>query len=188
MALDRAKIVKVALELLDEVGFDRLSTRAIADRLGIKGPSLYWHFASRRELLDAMAEVVLAREMPSARSRPGQWAAWLAEGARAIRRAANSHRDGARLLAGAKPTQSRAAEFMTMIARLEGEGFAARDARAALMALGRYALGWVLDEQMARAPPAASDADFEFGLSAMVGGLDAVRAQRLRLKEEERGA
>jgi hypothetical protein len=43
------------------------------------------------------------------------------------------------------------------------------------MALGRYAVGWVLDEQIARRPPVASEADFEFGLQALLRGLEARR-------------
>ena len=58
-----------------------------------------------------------------------------------------------------------------MTARLEADGFTPPEARATLMALGRYALGWVLDEQVAPGRTAASAADFEFGLQAMLAGL-----------------
>jgi len=173
--LDRPQIVTAALELLDEVGFEGLSTRALAERLGIKGPSLYWHFRSVRDLLDHMAEAMLAAEMPGPAAFADDWERWLADGARAIRRAANARRDGARVLAGATPTGSGGIDFAAMVARLQREGFPPDAAYATLMALGRYALGWVLDEQVARAPPAASDADFEFGLAAMIRGVGATR-------------
>ncbi|HLY78819.1 MAG TPA: TetR family transcriptional regulator, partial [Caulobacteraceae bacterium] len=50
MALERRKIVETALGLLDDVGMDGLSTRRLAAELGVKGPSLYWHFKNMREL------------------------------------------------------------------------------------------------------------------------------------------
>jgi len=104
-----------------------------------------------------------------------------AGGARGIRRAALSRRDGARVLAGARPTgQSRTLNFAANIERLEREGFAPREARRILMALARYALGWALGEQAQRRPSDAADADFEFGLQAMLQGLAAGRAQPLR--------
>ena len=173
MALGRSEIVEAALALLDEVGIDGLSTRVLAARLGVKGPSLYWHFKSMRELHDHMAEAMLLGALPSADPAisPGDWPQWLAEGARGIRRAALSRRDGGRILAGAKPTRAGPLDFAAMVARLTAAGFSPEDGRAALMALGRYALGWVLDEQIARTGTLATDADFEFGLQAMLGGL-----------------
>jgi TetR/AcrR family tetracycline transcriptional repressor len=175
MALDRGEIVKAALALLDEAGFEAVSTRALAARLGVRGPSLYWHFKSMRELFDHMAEAMLEETLPSHdRSiSPGDWRTWLAQGARGVRQAALSRRDGARILAGAKLSGTGKLNFPRMIARLEADGFNQADARAALMALGRYALGWVLDEQIARGATVATEADFEFGLQAMLTGLEA---------------
>ena len=60
-----------------------------------------------------------------------------------------------------------------MVGRLEREGFSRADATAAIMALGRYAVGWVLDEQVSGRPRAASEPVFEFGLSAMLTGIAA---------------
>ncbi len=101
--LDRAAIVTAALKLLDEVGLDQLSTRRLAAELGVKGPSLYWHFRNMAELRDLMADQLLTDVLP-APDAFDNWKAWIAEGARAFRRAALSHRDGARVLAGARPT------------------------------------------------------------------------------------
>ena len=56
MALERKDIVAKALELLDEVGLEGLSTRRLAAALGVKDPSLLWHFASMGELRSFGAE------------------------------------------------------------------------------------------------------------------------------------
>ncbi|MFI4950297.1 MAG: TetR/AcrR family transcriptional regulator C-terminal domain-containing protein [Caulobacterales bacterium] len=172
MALERRTIIEKALDLLDEVGMEGLSTRRLAAELGVKGPSLYWHFKSMGELFDHMAEGLLEPALPAPDALPQDWKAWLAEGARGIRRAALSHRDGARLLAGATPTgNSQVLNFEAMRGRLQSEGFSYKQAHWALMGLGRYAIGWALYEQQTPSRPVNGDEAFEFGLQAMIAGV-----------------
>lgn len=171
--LDKAVIVEAALRLLEEVGLDGLSTRALAAALGVRGPSLYWHFDNMGALRDLMADAILSEALAAA-DHPGDWRSWLADGARAIRAAALAHRDGARLLAGARPGLARRLRFPGNLARLEAEGFSPQAARSVFVALSRYALGSSLAEQAARRP--TSDEVFEFGLAAMLDGLDPRRA------------
>src|SRR4051794_11975959 len=107
MALDRETVLDTALRLIDEVGLDGLSLRRLAKELGVQAPALYWHFSSKKDLLDHL--VAAANERLQAGGdgvpAPGQtWDEWLAEGLRAQRRAMLSHRDGARLAAGNRPT------------------------------------------------------------------------------------
>jgi TetR/AcrR family transcriptional regulator, tetracycline repressor protein len=170
--LDRAAIVEMALKVLDDVGLDQFSTRRLAAELGVKGPSLYWHFKNMAELRDLMADKLLTDALPASDA-PGDWRTWLAEGARGYRRAALSHRDGARILAGARPTEARRANrFAPNIARLKAEGFSERDAWGAFMVLARYAMGFALAEQAGRGPTENSEATFELGLRAMIDGLE----------------
>ncbi len=170
--LDRTIIVEAALDLLEQVGLDGLSTRTLAGALGVKGPSLYWHIKNMGELRDLMADAVLAPERAASEpSYQGDWRGWLSEGARAMRRAALARRDAARLIATARPTPRRSARFAENVAQLEAAGFAPADARSAFIILSRYALGSALSEQAARGP--ISDEVFEFGLQAMIRGLEA---------------
>ena len=170
-ALDRTAIVEAALKLLDEVGLDQLSTRRLAAELGVKGPSLYWHFKNMAELRDLMADKLLTDALP-APDAFDDWRTWLAEGARSTRRAALSRRDGARILAGGRPTEARRANrFAPNIARLQREGFSENDARACFMVLARFAMGFALAEQAGRGATDHSTADFELGLAAMLDGL-----------------
>ena len=172
MALERRTIVERALVLMDEVGMDGLSTRRLAAELGVKGPSLYWHFKNMQELFDHMGEMLLETALPAPDAFPQDWQAWLADGARGIRRAALSHRDGARLLSVAGPTgASPVLDFPAMTGRLVSEGFRPKEAVATLLGLGRYARGWALYEQAAPRRPASSDEAFEFGLQAMIAGV-----------------
>jgi AcrR family transcriptional regulator len=172
-ALDRTTIVDTALRLLDQTGLDDFSTRRLAAELNVRGPSLYWHFKSMAELRDHMAEALLARNLPppAAEPAPDDWRDWMAQGARGIRRAAHSRRDGARLLLGWRPTAERRAQvFPANLARLEAAGFTPNDARVAFLALARYALGWAHAEQTGRGATARSEAEFESGLKAMLDG------------------
>jgi AcrR family transcriptional regulator len=50
----REKILDVALDLFTDQGFDGTSMREIAERLGITKPSIYYHFASKEEILLAL--------------------------------------------------------------------------------------------------------------------------------------
>ncbi len=53
-ASTRQRILDVALDLFTEQGFDGTSMREIAERLHITKPSIYYHFASKEEILMAL--------------------------------------------------------------------------------------------------------------------------------------
>lgn len=59
--LNRQAVVDAALELLAESGIDGLSMRALADRLGVKAASLYWHVRDKQQVLELLAEALLDR-------------------------------------------------------------------------------------------------------------------------------
>ena len=52
----KEEIVLVTLELAAQKGLANVSMSMIADQIGIKKPSLYKHFASKEEIVDAMYE------------------------------------------------------------------------------------------------------------------------------------
>lgn len=150
MRLSRETIVRSALELLDEVGLDDFTTRRLADRLGIQSPTLYWHFKSKRALLDAMAFAMLKEH--DARPPPApdiDWRTGFRRNARSFRRALLSHRDGARLHAGTLPTADQLPRAEAMMRSLHAAGLAPDEAFSILIALSRFVLGWVLEEQAA---------------------------------------
>lgn len=87
---DRDRVARVALQLLDEVGLAGLSMRRIASRLDVQPSALYWHFASKQELLAELADLITS-------SIPRQVADVL-DTARHIRDALFTYRDGAELV------------------------------------------------------------------------------------------
>ena len=50
----REKILDVALDLFTDQGFDATSMREVAERLHISKPAIYYHFASKEEILMAL--------------------------------------------------------------------------------------------------------------------------------------
>src|SRR3954470_12840581 len=104
MAIDRGRIVEEALLLLNEVGIDKLTTRKLAERLGVQQPALYWHFKNKSALLDAVNGEMLARFHKHRLPSPGEsWDEFTFSNARSFRVALLSVRDGARINAGTHP-------------------------------------------------------------------------------------
>lgn len=56
--LSRKAIVDAALRIVDAEGIAGLSVRKLAVKLGVSGPSLYHHFASKDEILEATVELI----------------------------------------------------------------------------------------------------------------------------------
>lgn len=59
--LSRHRIVEAAAALIDAEGLAGFSTRRLAAELGVRGPSLYNHFATKDEILDAVADSITAQ-------------------------------------------------------------------------------------------------------------------------------
>ena len=57
--LSRDRIVGTALALVDADGLDAVSTRRLAAELGVSGPALYNHFATKDAIVDAVVDTVL---------------------------------------------------------------------------------------------------------------------------------
>ncbi|MFI9807062.1 TetR family transcriptional regulator [Streptomyces sp. NPDC052301] len=74
------RILDACAELLDEVGYDALSTRAVAQRAGVPIGSVYRFFGNKRQMADALAQRNLERyvEQVTERlkaARAGDWRA-----------------------------------------------------------------------------------------------------------------
>jgi AcrR family transcriptional regulator len=54
--LTRDRICEAALEAIDEAGLESVSMRTLANALGVKASSLYYHFRCKDELLTGVAE------------------------------------------------------------------------------------------------------------------------------------
>lgn len=159
MKIDRARIVDEALQLLNAVGLDALTTRALADRLGIRQPALYWHFRSKRALIEAMNAEILARGHSHRWPAAGEaWDDFLLDNAQSFRRALLAYRDGGRVHAGTEASSGDLANVEAHLRLLVGAGMSAEAAIELLVAIGRYSVGCVIEEQ-SEPPPDAEALD-----------------------------
>jgi len=58
--LDRDSVVAAATDLADAEGLDALTIRRLAQALGVTPTALYWHFADKQAVLDAIADQLWA--------------------------------------------------------------------------------------------------------------------------------
>lgn len=201
MKLQRETVIAAALNLLNEVGMDGLTTRRLAEALGVQQPTLYWHFKSKRDLLDALAKAMLDQHQRVKPADCADWREWMAQESREFRRTLLAYRDGGRVHVGTRPEPTDYADGETELAYLVAAGFTPSDAVRALVSLSYYTVGWVLEEQAAteagRGPGQAlavpdpqlyplltqaqsvlsqadTQTDYEFGLRALIDGFDAL--------------
>ncbi|MEU5280600.1 TetR/AcrR family transcriptional regulator C-terminal domain-containing protein [Streptomyces asoensis] len=179
--LDRARVADTALRLLDEVGLDGLSLRAIARELDVKAPALYWHFKDKQALLDEMATEMYRRMAAATALDPADsWQDRLRAANRGLRAGLLAHRDGAKVFSGSRFTGTdHAAQMEDNLRLFTAAGFALTDAVRALSASYAYTIGFVTEEQGVQPLPGERREGFdvgerarllaEFPLSAQVG-------------------
>jgi TetR/AcrR family tetracycline transcriptional repressor len=170
MTLQREVVVNTALRLLDSVGLNGLTMRRLAEELGVQNPALYWHFRSKQDLLDRMAEVMVAETLSAgALDDPwASWSEWLSEVARQFRAALLSHRDATRVIAGANLGGSLVPDiFNTGLRVLQEAGFSPALSLSGMLTVFGYTFGAAFDAQ---ADP------FEPPAGVHPGGFVALRA------------
>ncbi|MET0425952.1 MAG: TetR/AcrR family transcriptional regulator C-terminal domain-containing protein [Actinoplanes sp.] len=177
--LIRETVVTEALDLLDEVGLDAVSTRQLAKRLGVEQPSLYWHFRKKEELISAMAEAAMEPHATAPLPAPtDDWREWFLDNTRSFRRTLLQRRDGARLHAGLPPGAADLDRIAHKMAFLIAAGLPEPDAQMAMLAASRFTVGSVLEEQAdtgtdpaAGVPRIDHESAFEAGLALILDGL-----------------
>lgn len=172
MSTRQAEVLRAAIELLDEVGLDALTTRRLAARLGVQAGALYRHYPSKRALLDAMVEHIVAEAGTGPRP-DGDWAAQLRTLATGMRRGMLAHRDGARLMATFQaPGEAARASFEALVGLLVRAGATREDAAVGIDTLVCFVNGFAVEEQ-ARSAGAPRDRAFEAGVDVILSGIRA---------------
>jgi AcrR family transcriptional regulator len=193
--LTRQRIVEVATTIIDEEGLEALSTRRLATELDVRAPSLYNHFATKEEILDAVADAVIAEVDISMLGRD-PWPDALRAWARGYRDALAAHPNVVPFLAkgpGRRPAALQLADavYGALVDAGWPPGHATRI--GALMrylvagsTLGSFALGFSDDPESYERYPHLGGAHrlrehqrrvdegaFELGLQTLVAGLEA---------------
>ncbi|MEU6350018.1 TetR/AcrR family transcriptional regulator [Streptomyces sp. NPDC047072] len=153
--LDRARVADTALKLLNEVGLDGLSLRAIAKELDVKAPALYWHFKDKQALLDEMATEMYRRMVADTALDPADtWRERLLKSNRGLRTALLGYRDGAKVFSGSRFTGIEHAREMEETLRVfTAAGFTIAQAVRATSTSYFYTLGFVTEEQGVKPMP-----------------------------------
>ncbi|MDN5895155.1 MAG: TetR/AcrR family transcriptional regulator C-terminal domain-containing protein [Nocardioides sp.] len=181
MQLRRDDVLTGALEVLDGDGLEGITMRKLAAHLGVQAGGLYWHFANKQTLFEAMADKIL--EGVGAPVEPGPWDEQVGELARRLRRALLSHTDGARLVAGTYVTEKNTvAVGQVWFDVLRAAGIATDRVGWVGFSLSSYVLGHTIEEQgLAGSPPAVgstgkaatSDAAESADVEAMISAVAA---------------
>ncbi|MET7681821.1 TetR/AcrR family transcriptional regulator [Streptomyces sp. NPDC005423] len=194
--LSTDRIVETARALVDAEGLAAVSTRRLAGRLGVSGPSLYNHFRTKDQILEAVADSVSAQVDLSMFEDVRDWRTALHDWAVSYRAALRDHPNIVPVLAtgpGRRPAGLRLADAVYGAMVDAGWPPAQATSIGALMryfimgsALGSFAGGFV-DDQSAYDPadyPHLGQAHlladqqekideraFETGLTALLDGL-----------------
>ncbi len=155
--LRRDRVLDAAIELADREGIDAVSMRRLGTELGVEAMSLYTHVRSKDNLLDGMADAVVAR-IPLGRRGQG-WHDQLRSMVLAARTVMLRHPWAARVIERREQPGMATVRYMDGVAAtlLEG-GFDVDLAHHAMHVLGSRVLGFGQDlfDEGAEDPQAAA--------------------------------
>ncbi|MFJ9246361.1 TetR/AcrR family transcriptional regulator [Streptomyces sp. NPDC101776] len=194
--LSTDRIIETASVLVDAEGLAAVSTRRLAAELGVSGPSLYNHFRTKDQILEAVADSVSAQVDLSMFEDGRDWRTALHDWAVSYRSALRDHPNIVPVLAtgpGRRPAGLRLADAVYGGMVEAGWPPAQATSIGALMryfvmgsALGSFAGGFVDDESaydpadyphlgqahlLAEQQEKVDERAFEVGLAALLDGL-----------------
>ena len=183
----RHEILTAALGVLHERGLEGVTMRAVADRVGVSAPALYWHFADKEALVREVGrEVSRVFKDRMLEANPGQGAeAKLRHNLQVFREFAVAHPSYFHMLFVRPPTTKRGAIrdagasptiFQLLVDRVSAamrEGTLAQaDAESVALSLAALAQGIVVLHRGGRfASDAAFAAFFDVSIDRMLRGL-----------------
>lgn len=173
--LTKAAIVQAALNLMDETGMDGLTVRALAARLGVQAPALYWHVRSKQALLDEMATEIWRQigEVMAGLPDGLPWREVMGTYAVTVRQALLGHRDGAKAFTGTTLTEPDVVRRQEVtFANLVGQGFSLPDAVRGLVLLHDFTIGFCVEEQAVSQAVAAGDERYSLARRAELIGRE----------------
>lgn len=171
--LSKATIVQAALDLLDEAGMDGLTVRALASRLGVQAPALYWHVRNKQALLDEMATQIWRQigEVMAGLPSDLPWRELMTTYAATVRKELLGRRDGAKAFSGTTLTDPDVVRRQEVtFQNLVRQGFALQDAVRGLVLLHDFTIGFCVEEQAVIQATASGDDRYAAGRRAELIG------------------
>jgi AcrR family transcriptional regulator len=144
--LNRERVLRAAIALADQGGFESLTMRRLANELGVEAMSLYNHVTSKDDLLDGMVDLVFAEiEPPSTR---GDWKTAMRNRAISTRQALGRHRWAIGLMEGrTNHGPANMSLHNAVLGCLRGAGFSMEMTVHAYSMQDAYIYGFALQEQ-----------------------------------------
>lgn len=163
------EIVAAGIELIESGGSARLTMQAVAERVGVRPPSLYKRVRDRDALLTLVAQAIADDLSHRVEASDGSLSGVM----HAYRTFAHDHPEGFRLMFAAGSVESLARMTATVL-RLGRELAGERDGLEAARLITAWATGFI-DMELAGAFQLGGDVDraFEFGLERLEIGLRA---------------
>ena len=141
--LTRDRVLRAALALADRGGLEALTMRRLGQELDVEAMALYYHFASRDEIVDGMVDAVFAEvELPAA---DGDWRTAMRRRGISLRDALLRHRWAIGLMeARGHPGPANLRHHDAVIASLRAAGFEMAMVAHAYSVLDAYVYGFAL--------------------------------------------
>ena len=191
VGLSRERVLEAAVALVDRDGLDALTMRALAVDLSVEAMSLYRYVTSKEDLLDGIHERILAEvAVPQL---DGHWREALRELAQAFRRVLEAHPNALLVFATRPAMAPSSLELVERVLRLLVQAGFGTEALHAFQAGISFVVGQTLwrfgsmnpDEQkrlakLAKVRSLDPDEEFEYGLDALLLGLEAKLRRKKR--------
>jgi AcrR family transcriptional regulator len=149
----RARIQRVAVELFTEHGYEGTSLREIAERLDVTKAALYYHFKSKEDIIQSLAEdyqaetddlIAWARSQPrNAQTRREVLSRYMQMVAQRDKVFRMLHQNQAALNTMASALRTLKTAPLLLADQLTGPDASLSDRARAIMALGAMSLGWM---------------------------------------------
>jgi len=141
--LTRERVLEAAVKLADQGGIESLSMRRLGHELGVEAMALYYHFASKDEVLDGSVDLVFSEiDLPASGA---DWKTAMRQRALSVRDALSRHRWAIGLMESrTNPGPANLRHHDAVIGSLRAAGFDMEMAAHAYSLLDSYIYGFAL--------------------------------------------